>query len=250
MNSTTAIILAGGKGMRMGDLCSEVPKPMLPINGVPFLEHLVHFCIAAKFKSIVIITRHLSHVIKQYFSGAPWTSAPVSIVESPVSGTGGDLRYVIKGVDSQRVVVFNGDTVLDIPINKMIAMHNDFNASCTVALTRLQGVQNENAIWVGESCRVVHSQESSLSTGDRCDMQLVKWKGSSTGAYVFQTDYLKKSLFEGLNSLEKEIVPIAIDERVVYAFDNESRFFCDFGTPERYRQLVKSNSEIVSSIYY
>jgi dTDP-glucose pyrophosphorylase len=68
-----AIILAAGKGTRMRELTQELPKPMLPVQGRPILEHIITGLIAADIRDIFIITGWHAEVIEEYFgTGEKW----------------------------------------------------------------------------------------------------------------------------------------------------------------------------------
>ena len=63
----TAIVLSGGFGTRLQTVVSEVPKPMAPVAGRPFLEYLLDYLIHFGFEEVVLSTGHLSEVVSDYF---------------------------------------------------------------------------------------------------------------------------------------------------------------------------------------
>src|ERR1044071_4876992 len=68
-----AIILAAGKGTRMRELTSELPKPMLRVQGKPILEHILEGLIAAGIREVFIVTGFRAEVIEEYFGdGSKW----------------------------------------------------------------------------------------------------------------------------------------------------------------------------------
>ncbi len=68
-----AIILAAGKGTRMGDLTKSIPKPMLSVFGKPILEHIIMGIADAGIKEIFIVVGHRSEIITNYFGdGSKW----------------------------------------------------------------------------------------------------------------------------------------------------------------------------------
>ncbi len=66
-----AVILAAGRGTRMGPLTAELPKPMLPIAGKPMLEHILDRFGAAGFGHAFIVTGHRAELIEDHFAGYP-----------------------------------------------------------------------------------------------------------------------------------------------------------------------------------
>ena len=68
-----AVILAAGKGTRMRELTNELPKPMLPVQGQPILEHILRGLIAAGVHEVFIVTGWKAEAIESYFGdGAQW----------------------------------------------------------------------------------------------------------------------------------------------------------------------------------
>ena len=61
------VIMAGGKGTRIASVASDIPKPMIPINGKPILEYTVEALARQDCREIVMIIGHLGQTIKDYF---------------------------------------------------------------------------------------------------------------------------------------------------------------------------------------
>ena len=84
-----AVILAAGKGTRMKDLTNEVPKPMLPVEGKPILEHIVGGIVAAGVKEIFIVTGYRAETIENHFGdGSKWKARIVYGRQLVQDGTG------------------------------------------------------------------------------------------------------------------------------------------------------------------
>jgi dTDP-glucose pyrophosphorylase len=84
-----AVILAAGKGTRMRELTSELPKPMLRVQGKPILEHVVAGIVAAEIREIFIVTGFRADVIENYFGDGKKFGANISFGRQLVQdGTG------------------------------------------------------------------------------------------------------------------------------------------------------------------
>ena len=99
---TTAVILAGGLGTRLRSVISDLPKPMAPINGRPFLEYLICYWIGQGINHFVLSVGYLHQAIIGYF-GNQFKGACIDYVieESPL-GTGGGLLLASKKVDQSK----------------------------------------------------------------------------------------------------------------------------------------------------
>lgn len=111
---TEAIILAGGLGTRLKDVVSDVPKPMAPIRGRPFLCYLLDELIAFGITHAVLSVGYRSHTILNYL-GARYKTLELSYSheETPM-GTGGGIALAIQKCSGNRVFIFNGDTFVGL----------------------------------------------------------------------------------------------------------------------------------------
>ncbi len=129
-----AVIMAGGKGTRLGKLTETTPKPMLKVAGKPILERLILHLISYGIKRIFISVNHLSHVIEGYFGdGSRWGCSIEYLREEAPLGTGGALSLLPKEPDHP-LVLMNGDLLLEADISQMILFHeaHDFYATMGV----------------------------------------------------------------------------------------------------------------------
>ena len=87
-----AVILAAGKGERLGAITQVIPKPMIKIAGKPILEHNILMCKKNGVEEILINLHHLPHVIKNYFgNGEKWGVSISYKYEPKLLGTSGTV---------------------------------------------------------------------------------------------------------------------------------------------------------------
>jgi D-glycero-alpha-D-manno-heptose 1-phosphate guanylyltransferase len=117
-----AIVLAGGFGTRLRSVVSDVPKPMAPVVGRPFLELLLSSLKAKGITRAILSVGYMSEVIKSHFEKHPIGMELVYEVESTPLGTGGAIAAALRHVTRDHVFVFNGDTYLDLDLSAVAAM--------------------------------------------------------------------------------------------------------------------------------
>ncbi len=117
-----AIVLAGGLGTRLRQVVPDVPKPMAPVAGRPFLEILLSTLARKGFKRIVLSLGYMSEKIIAHFGGSYLGMELVYEVESQPLGTGGAIRTALARCMADHVFVFNGDTYLDLEIDELECM--------------------------------------------------------------------------------------------------------------------------------
>ena len=115
-----AIILAGGFGTRLKSVVVDLPKPMAPVNGRPFLAILLDALHEKGFTRIILSVGYRSEVIRDYFGASYRGMALAYAVESSPLGTGGAIALALGLVEQEAVFVLNGDTYLEID---SIALH-------------------------------------------------------------------------------------------------------------------------------
>jgi D-glycero-alpha-D-manno-heptose 1-phosphate guanylyltransferase len=114
-----AIILAGGKGTRLRSIVSDVPKPMAPILGRPFLSILLSSLANKGFRRAILSLGFMANHITRYFSDSFEGMSLTYVIEEEPLGTGGGIRLAMEQMNKDHVFVFNGDTFLDLEINQI-----------------------------------------------------------------------------------------------------------------------------------
>jgi len=114
-----AIVLAGGFGIRLREVIPDLPKPMAPVAGRPFLEILLATLARKGFTRVVLSLGFMSEKIIRHFGDSYAGIELVYEVESQPLGTGGAIRAALARCVADHVFVFNGDTYLDIEADEI-----------------------------------------------------------------------------------------------------------------------------------
>ena len=130
-----AMVLAAGFGTRLAPLTHTVPKPLLPVAGEPFVNHVLSFLHAGGIREVVINLHHLGHLIEQHvgdgrrFGLAVRYSREVSILD-----TGGGIKQAEPLLAGEPFVVMNGDSLLELPLGELVEFHRERAGIATMAL--------------------------------------------------------------------------------------------------------------------
>ncbi len=136
--TTAAVIMAGGRGSRLGRLTATTPKPMLPIAGRPILEHIVQRMIDQGVEDFYISVNYLAHKIEEYFGdGSKWGVRISYLRESEPLGTAGALALLPKNVDKDFIVV-NGDVLTTVDYIALRCSHDRSKSALTICSTPYQ----------------------------------------------------------------------------------------------------------------
>ena len=126
------VIMAGGKGTRIAEVNSQVPKPMIPIDGKPILEYQIETLRRQGYTDIILIVGHLGHVIQDYFGNGSDKGVNIQyIVEEQPLGTAGAL-YFLKDRITDDFLLLNGDIIFDVDIARFLAHHHSKGTLATI----------------------------------------------------------------------------------------------------------------------
>lgn len=114
-----AIVLAGGFGTRLKQVVADVPKPMAPIAGRPFLEILLKRLTHGGYKRVILSVGYLADKIVDHF-GSSYCGLDIEyVIESTPLGTGGAIRAALQRCREDHVTIYNGDTYLEFDAQEL-----------------------------------------------------------------------------------------------------------------------------------
>lgn len=218
-----AIVLAGGRGTRLRSVVSDVPKPLAPVAGRPFLAWLLDLLADRGIARVVLATGYMAERV-QAAIGADWRGMRIAYsVETEPLGTGGAIKLALAQVKGGAVHVLNGDTFLDYRPADLVAATRAAGAEIGVALAQVADVSRYGAAVVREGRVAAFDEKGGSGAGP-----------VNAGCYFLDRDALDRlDRAPAAFSFESQIlVPQAAQGRVA-AFEATSRFI-DIGVPEDY----------------
>lgn len=223
-----ALILAGGLGTRLSGVIKDIPKPLAPIAGKPFLYYLIRQLSVHGFEDIVLSTGHLGEKIVEAFGDGQNLGVHIDYSkEDKPAGTGGAIKLAAPLLEGGGFFVLNGDSFLDVDLSELAEMHHNRAALITMALARVDDTSRYGCVSIEESERVTRFEEKGAVVG----AGLI-----NAGIYV-----LDQQIFEVIPdeprpvSLEREVFPRLLGESF-YGHAVEG-FFWDIGVPDDYATL-------------
>ena len=127
-----AVILCGGKGTRLGEQFSHVPKPLVPVDGLPLLDRILDNAAKAGIQEAILAAGHLGEQIaERYASHNPWGLKIHTHIEGKPLGTAGCLHEVADLLDEDFALLY-GDVFLDFDLSALIARHETEKPVATV----------------------------------------------------------------------------------------------------------------------
>ncbi len=128
------VIMAGGQGTRLRPHTENCPKPLLPVAGKPMLEHIIERAKSEGFRSFVLATHYLGHMIEDYFGdGGRWQVEIEYLREETPLGTAGAIS-ILPRRPTASFVVTNGDVLTDIGYSELLDFHGRHGAMATMSV--------------------------------------------------------------------------------------------------------------------
>ncbi|HWZ72203.1 MAG TPA: sugar phosphate nucleotidyltransferase, partial [Casimicrobiaceae bacterium] len=143
-----AIVLAGGLGTRLRGVVDDIPKPMAPVQGRPFLALVLDQLFDSGFHTAIVAAGYRHEAIRSYFGEQYRGIALVWSVESEPLGTGGAIRLACDKADARDVFVLNGDTYLELDYRAMLDAHVGAGAQISVAVCQVPDIARYGAVEV------------------------------------------------------------------------------------------------------
>ena len=132
--TTPVVLMAGGRGQRLYPLTKDVPKPMLPIGGVPLLEIILRSLASQGFVNVVISVNYLADVIIDHVGDGSQLGLSVSYLhEDKPLGTAGALAD-LRGSVTETFIVMNSDLLTHVNLRDMLSFHDKQGARATVGV--------------------------------------------------------------------------------------------------------------------
>jgi mannose-1-phosphate guanylyltransferase len=150
----TAFILGAGIGTRLRPLTNNFPKPLLPLGGRPIITYAMDHLISAGIERLIVNTHHCAEKYYQVFPNRQWQGIPIIFRhEEVLLDTAGGIKNIEDLLDNdEMILVYNGDTVSDLPLRHLIDEHFARRREVTLALRSNGSPLNVNLNAHGEIC--------------------------------------------------------------------------------------------------
>ena len=130
MKNLTAVILCGGKGMRLRPLTNDIPKPLVEINNKPILYYIINHLLKYNIKDFVIATGYKSGMIKKFMENN-FSNIKYRIIDSGDVDILKRIKDCVEYINNDFILCY-GDTISNIDIKKLIDFHKIQSESVTI----------------------------------------------------------------------------------------------------------------------
>ena len=236
------VIMAGGRGTRIAELFPNIPKPLIPVGGIPILEREIRSLASQGFKDIILTVGYLADKIIAYFGDGSQLGVKIDyFVEETPLGNAGALFQLREKLGDEPFFLLNADAAFDVDFNRMFAFHKKHGELVTL-FTHPNSHPYDSGLIIADKDGIV---ERWLSKED----ERPQWYNNrvNAGLHIIDPKVLELSL------INLEIDPITgypkgkvdLDRQILKPLCGTGNMFCydspeyvkDMGTPERFHQV-------------
>ena len=206
------VILAGGKGTRIREYSSKIPKPMVKVNGIPIIVHIMKHYSNYGFDDFVIALGYKGNIIRNYFkkNKFPWN---INLVNTGLNSmTGGRIKMLKSIIGNNTFMMTYGDGVSNVNLKKLVNFHKKNKKLIT--MTAVRPPARFGAIKLSRNLVKYFKEKSKLDEG---------WING--GFFVAEPEFIK--LIKGNDTyLEREPLETASSKKQLYAYKHYDFWQC------------------------
>ena len=234
--------MAGGRAMRIAELFPDIPKPLIPVDGMPILEREIRSLASQGFRDIILTVGYLAEKIMAYFGDGSKLGVRIDyFVEETPLGNAGALFHLKDKIGDEPFLLLNADAAFDVDFNRMVEFHKQHGGLVTL-------FTHPNS----------HPYDSGLIIADK-DGNVKKWLSKEDERPVWYSNRVNA----GLHVIDPKVLELSIknleidagtgfpkgkvdlDRQILKPLCGTGRMYCydspeyvkDMGTPERFHQV-------------
>jgi D,D-heptose 1,7-bisphosphate phosphatase len=229
------IIMAGGRGTRIAELFPDIPKPLIPVDGMPILEREIRSLAAQGFDDIILTVGYLADKIINYFGDGSKLGVKIDyFVEKIPLGNAGALFRLKDKIGSEPFLLLNADAAFDVDFRRMVEFHKQKGALVTL-FTHPNSHPYDSGLIIADKEGHV---EQWLSKED----ERPRWYDNrvNAGLHIIDPKVLEQAT-KNVDLTKK----IDLDRQLLKPLCGTGKMFCydspeyvkDMGTPDRFHQV-------------
>lgn len=218
-----AIVLAGGFGTRLRHIVPDVPKPMAPVCGKPFLEYILDYLSCAGITKVILAVGYKKEVIEAYFQNQYKNLEIVYSEETTPLFTGGAIKQALQLCNDENIFVINGDTYFDVDLFAMKNYHIAHHSDLTLAIREMHNFERYGTLQRKQERIVAFHEKKKMEHGF-----------INGGIYLLRRNLLEQ-IEEQQFSFETDFMEKQIDKTKIMGYESDG-YFIDIGVPEDYAQ--------------
>lgn len=238
------VIMAGGRGTRISSVASDIPKPMIKIEGKPVLEHELECLRDQGFTDIILTVSHLGDIIMDYFGDgskiSPVTGKPFGVKieyffeQEPLGNAGALFRLKDKLTDD--FLLLNADAIFDVDFNRFVAFHREKGGIASL-FTHPNSHPYDSGVILADDNGTVQQWLAKEDARPQWYRNRV-----NAGLHVLSPEILNVEITTPKIDLDRQLLKPLAGTGKMFCYDSPE-YVKDMGTPERYEAVCRDFRE-------
>ncbi len=243
------VLMAGGKGTRISSVNNTIPKPLIPIDGVPVLEREILCLKKQGFTDLILTVSHMADQIMDYFKDGSDLGVSIQyfVEEVPLGNAGALLK--LKDQLTEDFLLLNADSIFDIDFNRFVQYHKDRGGLVTL-FTHPNNHPYDSGLIICDESHAVLQWLTKEDVRPQWYQNRVNAGLHVISPKIFERISLDPDLLGTVDENGKT-VKLDLDRQLLKPLAGSGRMFCydspeyvkDMGTPERYAQVNQDYQE-------
>ena len=224
------MLLAAGLGTRLRPLTYEVPKPMMPVLGVPVMEHILRLLARHGLDDVIANLHYFPEQIERRFGdGSQWGVKLRYSYEEELLGTAGGVRNVRDHFGDETFLIISGDALTDVDLTALLRRHKEAGGIGTLALKRVEDPSQLGVVIVAEDGRIQGFQEKPDPAEALSDL-------GNCGIYVFEPEIFDYFPDRDFVDWAQDVFPALLAQDVPFYGHEIDDYWNDIGSIKEFRQ--------------
>ena len=226
------VIMAGGRGTRISELFPDIPKPMIPVCGIPVLEREISSLKEQGFTDIILTVGYKAESIMQHFGDGRKYGVQIEyFVEKEPLGNAGAL-FRIKDKLTEDFLLLNADAMFNVDFNRFVKFHKAHNGLVTL-FTHPNNHPYDSGLIVANKEKKVEQWLTKEDKRPKYYQNRV-----NAGLHVINPEALDLKVTTDKVDLDRQVLKPLCSSGKIYCYDS-AEYVKDMGTPERYETVCK-----------
>ena len=201
IDSIDTLILCGGKGTRLKSIVNDKPKILAEINGIPFIEYLLNYLDKEGVTRTILCTGNMHTKIEDWVNTKYNGKIQISLSNEKIPlGTAGAIKNAEKMINSNLFIVINGDSLIDLRLDKFINFHQKKNAIVSIATSSVGEREASGTV-------IIDSNDCIVDFIEKSDIKKTNQSFINAGIYIFTKNILSFMSIQKKLSIEYEFFP-------------------------------------------
>jgi D,D-heptose 1,7-bisphosphate phosphatase len=226
-----AVILAGGRGSRLGDITRKTPKPMTRVGDLPLLHHQINLLLKYNIRDIVLLVNYLKDPIIEYFgNGSAWGTNITYFEEKYPLGTTGGLKEIEHLLKDDFLILY-GDVMINMHLDRLIDFHRQRKSDCTLVLHPNDHPHDSDLVETDDHGHIIRFHPKPHLNGEWYHNMV------NAGLYILSPkilSFIEKSVKADFG---RDIFPRIYDKVEMFGY-HTTEYLKDMGTPDRLLKVI------------